>query len=117
MCEPGALALGKWHVRGLLGLCWTVVCMALLRAVEYSLPAKLALTWLPLLFGWCMARIAGNGGLAGRHPRGVISGPAWRVVLACLGLYWALEMLGELEDTSSSSGWEALQPGIWWRSD
>ena len=77
-CVNRALDTGKWHVRGLLGLCWTVVCMALLRAVEFSLPTKLALTWLPLLFGWAWpGTLRGNGGLAGRHPRGGISRPAW----------------------------------------
>ena len=108
-------ALGKWHVRGLLGLCWTVVCMALLRAVEFSLPAKLALTWLPLLFGWAMARYIarewwfGRSASEGRDFKAGVAG----VVLTCLALYWVLKMSANWSEGGSVSGWSALQPGIW----
>ena len=54
---------------------------------------------------WWFGRPASEG----RDFRAGLAG----VVLACLGLYWALEMSVNWSDTSSSSGWEALQPGIW----
>ena len=89
--------------------------MALLRSVEFSLPAKLALTWLPLFFGWFMARYIarewwfGRPASEGRDFKAGLTG----VVLAYLGLYWALEMSVNWSDSGSTSGWEALQPGVW----
>ena len=89
--------------------------MALLRAVEFSLPAKLALTWLPLLFGWYMARHIvrewwfGRPASEGQDFKAGLAG----VVLACLGLYWILEMSANWNEGGSASGWSDLQPGIW----
>ena len=107
--------LGKWHVRGVLTVCWGAVCLAMLRYTDFGLAARLTLTFGSMLGGWLLARTVLQYWWAGRPVSELmeLKASGAGIVLALIGIVWGLGMAGALGRSSFGDMWNDLTPGLW----
>lgn len=98
--------IGKWHVRGLLGLCWTVVCVVLLRSMDFGWLTKFIIIWLPMLAAWGLAGVILREWWYGREPSEANDFKA-----ALVGVVLVILLLGST--LTIYDRWQGWKLGIW----
>ncbi|MDG2213219.1 MAG: hypothetical protein P8M70_05285, partial [Verrucomicrobiota bacterium] len=107
--------LNKWHVRGVLFVCWVAVSSLLLGYTNYGTWAKCAFILVPFFVGAGLSRLILAKWYYGRNQTEGIDfrSSIAAVILVLIGTFWCLGMMANLY-SGKWEGWVSeLNPGIW----
>jgi len=107
--------LNKWHVRGVLFVCWVAVGFVLLGYTNYGTWTKCAFILVPFFLGVGLSRLILAKWYYGRKPSEGIDfrSSIAAVILVLIAIFWCLGMMANL-NSGNWKGWVSeLNPGIW----
>ena len=110
-----AWEMNKWHIRGVLFVCWATVGFVLLDYTNFGLEAKCAFVFLPLFFGVGLSKLILAKWYYGRDPSVTLDfrSSIASVFLVLLGIFWCLAMMANLYSDNWRYWISDLNPGIW----
>ena len=107
--------LNKWHIRGVLFICWAAVSFVLLGHTNFGIGAKCAFIFIPIFSGVGLSRLILDGWYYGNDPSEGIDfkSSIAAVILILIGIFCCLGVMENFY-SSNSGGWVSeLNPGIW----